>query len=85
MAKNKHVESESSGKDMVAKPAVPVVDKLVWTVKEASACTGLGESLIRDLAKQENCPFVLRVGRRICIKRKEFEEYLSQVREIDTL
>lgn len=64
---------------------VPLMDKLVWTVKEASACTGLGETLIRELAKQDDCPFVLRVGRKICIKRKEFEEYLSQIHEIDTM
>jgi excisionase family DNA binding protein len=63
---------------------VPLKDKLTWSVKEAAACSGLGEGLIREMAKQPDCPFVLYVGRRICIKRREFEDYLSRTNVIDT-
>jgi excisionase family DNA binding protein len=61
---------------------LPISEKLIWSVSEASKVTGLGEAKIRELTKQENCPFVLRVGRLIKIKRKEFEEYISNTRGI---
>ena len=61
---------------------LPIAEKLIWTVAEASKVTGISEAKIRDLTKQEDCPFVLRVGRLIKIKRKEFEEYLSHTRDI---
>lgn len=62
---------------------IELKDKLTWTVREAALCSGLGVSLIRNLAKQPDCPFSLRIGRKICIKRKEFEEYLSDTHRID--
>lgn len=64
------------------KPTVKLEDKLLWSVKEASSYSGIGEPRIRELAKQDGCPFSLRVGRRICIKKKEFEEYLSNAQQI---
>lgn len=64
------------------RPEISLADKLLWTVREASAYSGIGESKIRTMAKEDNCPFSLRVGRKISIKKKEFEEYLSNAKEI---
>ena len=61
---------------------LPISEKLIWSISEASKVTGLGEAKIRDMAKQDNCPFVLRGGRLIKIKRKEFVEYISNTRGI---
>lgn len=65
-----------------SRPEVSLEDKLLWTVREASAYSGIGESRIRELAKAPDCSFSLRVGRKISIKKKEFEEYLSNAKEI---
>lgn len=62
---------------------IPLSEKLVWTLKEAVACTGLSEYAIRQLVKQEDCPFVLYIGRKIFVKRKEMEKYLSEVKSIE--
>lgn len=64
------------------RPEVSLENKLLWTVREASAYSGIGESKIRTMAKQQDCPFSLRIGRKINIKKKEFEEYLSNAKEI---
>ena len=61
---------------------LPISEKLIWSISAASKVTGLGEAKIRDMAQQDNCPFVLRVGMLIKIKRKEFEEYISNTRGI---
>lgn len=61
---------------------LPISEKLIWSVSEASTVTGISEAKIRELAKQDDCPFVLKVGRLIKIKRKEFEEYISNTRGI---
>lgn len=55
---------------------VPIWKKLNLTIKEAVAYSGIGENCIREIVK-ENVPFVLKNGNRKLIKRREFEEWLS--------
>lgn len=64
------------------RPALAPADRLLWTVREASAYTGIGEARIRAMAKKDGCPFSLHIGRKISIKKKEFAEYLSKAKEI---
>lgn len=64
------------------KPKVKTEDKLLWSIREASAYSGISEPRLRGLAKEPDCSFSLRVGRRISIKKKEFMEFLSSVKEI---
>ena len=40
--------------------------------------TGIGINSIEDRLREPNCPFVLFVGTKKMIKRKEFEEYISK-------
>lgn len=61
---------------------IPIWEKLTLTVDEASEYSNIGICKINELAKQPNCPFVLYVGRKKLIKRKEFETYISNVLEL---
>ncbi|MBQ8757033.1 MAG: DNA-binding protein [Oscillospiraceae bacterium] len=48
------------------------------TVKKAAAYSNIGMNLIDKLLRTPNCPFVLFVGKKKLVKRKEFEEYISK-------
>lgn len=56
---------------------VPIHLKMVLTIKEAAEYSSIGINKIDAMLKQPNCPFVLYVGTRKLVKRKEFEEYIS--------
>ena len=52
------------------------------TVEEAAAYSNIGINKIDDMAKSPGCPFVLYIGRKKLIKRKEFEKYIEKSIEI---
>ena len=52
------------------------------TKEEAAAYSHLGINKLEELLKIPNCPFVLYVGKKKLIKRREFEKFLSQNIEI---
>ena len=56
---------------------VPIHLKLNLTVKEAAEYSNIGINKIDAMLKQPNCPFVLYVGSKKLVKRKEFEAYIS--------
>lgn len=57
---------------------VPVHYKLALTIKEAAAYSNIGINKIESLLKQPNCTFVLYVGNKKLVKRKEFEDFIRQ-------
>lgn len=61
---------------------IPIWEKLALTVDEASMYSNIGICKINKITKQPNCPFVLYVGRKKQIKRKEFEKYISNALEL---
>ena len=61
---------------------VPIWEKALLTVDEASAYFNIGVNKLRELTNDENCPYVLWSGSRRLIKRKPFEEYLSKLYSI---
>lgn len=61
---------------------IPIWEKLNLTIKEAAEYSNIGIGKIKEITKQPNCPFVLYIGKRRLIKRKEFEKYLSSVIEL---
>ncbi len=63
-------------KYIVDSEKVPIHLKMVLTIKEAAEYSSIGINKIDALLKQPNCPFVLYVGTRKLVKRKEFEEYI---------
>ena len=61
-----------------AKNPVPIYHKIALTVKEAAELSNIGMNKIDSMLRQPNCPFVLFVGTKKLVKRKEFEEYISK-------
>ena len=57
---------------------VPIHLKMNLTSKEAAEYSNIGIYKIDSMLRTPNCPFVLYVGTKKLVKRKEFEEYISQ-------
>ena len=57
---------------------VPIHLKMNLTSKEAAEYSNIGLNKIDSMLRTPNCPFVLYVGTKKLVKRKEFEEYISQ-------
>ncbi len=57
---------------------VPIHLKMTLTIKEAAEYSNIGINKIESLLRTPNCPFVLYVGTKKLLKRKEFEEFISK-------
>lgn len=57
---------------------VPIHLKITLTIKEAAEYSNIGINKIDSMLKQPNCPFVLYVGTRKLVKRREFEKYIRR-------
>lgn len=57
---------------------VPISQKLNLTIKEASIYSNIGINKIDSMLRTPNCPFVLYVGNKKLVKRKEFEEFIAR-------
>lgn len=64
------------------KQKVPIWQKVNLTIEEAAEYSNIGLNKLREMTDEPNCTFVLYIGKRRVIKRKEFEHYLQKVREI---
>lgn len=49
------------------------------TFEEAARYSGIGISRLRELINQTNCNYVLFIGAKQLIKRKQFEKFLETV------
>lgn len=61
---------------------VPISEKIALTIQEASKLSNIGENKLYSLVNKPRCPFVIFVGKKRLIKRKEFERYISESIEI---
>ena len=61
---------------------VPIWQKVNLTIEEAAAYSNIGINRINELARNPQCSFVLYVGKKKLIKRKQFEEYIDNHIEI---
>lgn len=52
--------------------------KMTMTIKEAAEYSNIGINKIESMLRAPNCPFVLFVGTKKLVKRKEFEEFISK-------
>lgn len=57
---------------------IPVWEKTNLTLEEASAYSGIGVNKLREISNENSCPFVLWVGSKRLIKRKQLDKYLDQ-------
>ena len=62
---------------MVEELQVPIHLKMTRTIKEAAAYSNIGINKIESMLHSPNCPFVLFVGTKKLVKRREFEQYIS--------
>ena len=56
---------------------VPIHLKMNLTIKEAAEYSNIGINKIDSMLRSPNCPFVLYVGSKNLVKRKEFEQYIQ--------
>lgn len=56
--------------------SVPIHLKTTLTIREAAEYSNIGINKIDSMLKQPNCPFVLFVGKKKLVKRREFEEFI---------
>lgn len=75
-------ESELYAKEQAKIQTVPVQEKIALTIKEAAEYSNIGINKLESLLRSPRCPFVLYVGKKKLVKRKEFEKYISDNIEI---
>ena len=61
---------------------IPVWEKANLTLEEAAAYSNIGINRLRELSNGDQCPFVLFVGNKRLIKRKQFDAYLAEAYSI---
>lgn len=57
---------------------VPIHLKMTLTIKEAAEYSNIGINKIDSMLRMPNCPFVLYIGTKKLVKRREFEQFISQ-------
>ena len=57
---------------------VPIHLKTTLTLREAAEYSNIGINKIDSMLRTPNCPFVLFVGTKKLVKRKEFEKYICE-------
>lgn len=55
---------------------VPIWQKLNITVEEAATYSNIGINKIREIMKEKDCDFVLKIGCKNLIRRNRFEKYI---------
>lgn len=68
--------------DTIIKKQVSIWEKSNLTIEEAAEYSGVGRNKLRQLSDNDNCPFVLWVGSKRLIKRKELDDFLSRMYSI---
>lgn len=63
----------------MAKFNVPIWEKACMTIDEAAAYSNIGTERIRELTKDKDCNFALKIGTKTLVKRKQFTDYIDRV------
>ncbi len=71
--------SNESGKK---KFQVPIWEKSNLTIEEAAEYSRIGRNKLRQLSDDDRCPFVLWVGNKRLIKRRQLDEYMERMYSI---
>lgn len=61
---------------------VPVSEKILLTIPEASALSNIGQTKLNELVNDWRCNFVFKVGAKRLIKKKEFLQFISETDEV---
>lgn len=57
---------------------VSICEKAALTIEEAAEYSNIGQNRLSELLKQPRCTFVLYVGKKKLVKRREFDQFISQ-------
>ena len=57
---------------------LPIDRKMLLSIREAAEYSNIGINKIDSMLRVPNCPFVLYVGTKKLVKRREFEQFISQ-------
>ena len=57
---------------------IPIYQKQNLTIEEAAVYSNIGRNKLRQLTDDEKCVFVLWVGEKRLIKRKQFDEFIEK-------
>lgn len=57
---------------------IPIYQKAMLTIEEASELTNIGRKKIEELMKNNECNFYLKNGVKTLIKREMFIDYLNK-------
>lgn len=60
-------------------PRVEIKDKILLTVEEAAAYSGISETTLRGRLREGEYDFILKNGTKTMIKRRGLEKYLESV------
>lgn len=61
---------------------IPIWEKANLTIEEAAEYSNIGIHKLYELTNEPSCQFVLYIGKKRVIKRKEFEKYLEKASKI---
>lgn len=64
------------------KPMVPIWEKTTLTIREAAEYSNIGINKLESLLVSPMCNFVLYVGKKKLVKRKQFEQFIEKQIEI---
>lgn len=76
------IKEKMEGSDLNMKNRVPIWEKINLTLEEAAEYSNIGVNKLREISNCPKCPFVVYVGRKRLIRRKEFEKYIGSQTEI---
>ena len=61
---------------------VPIWEKCILTVTEAAEYSGIGINRLYELSSQPDCTFVIFIGRKRGIKRRQLDEFIEKAYSI---
>ena len=64
------------------KEKISIKDKPTLTIEEAAELYNIGQHKLRELTDDNNCNFVLFVGRKKLIKKRQFDDYIAKAYSI---
>ena len=70
------------GQDVDTEKTSAVGEKCTLRLTGAAQYTGIGQHKLCELADNEDCDFILWVGRKRLFKRKKLEEYIEKAYSI---
>lgn len=69
-------------KEFYDKYNMPIWKRSTLTLNEAVAYSGIGRDKLRSLTDHDDCPFVLWVGTKRLIKRRQLDKYIDEAYSI---